>query len=334
VIGAFDPIGPLADIAREHGLWLHVDGAFGGTALMHPEHRGLLAGLERADSFAWDAHKAMGVPLTCSVALTREPGLMRKHFDESASYLFQQDEDRLNPGTRSLQCGRRNDALKLWAQWQALGDAGYAERVGRQAALAQHAASIIRGDDRFVLSVEPEWLTVCFEAVGKSSEAVCARLTELGLLNIGYGIVNGRRVIRLVTSNASFGFGGDRADADRHRGGRGGAAGRGERGEHRLTSRSSHWNTLRLRPLGECVPRDEPGVVDGDLGVEPEPDPAQAPHPRGQGPEAAEFASASTTPPAGTPRTSLRATFASPSLSAVTLYSSMIPASLALACSL
>jgi len=207
VIGAFDPIGPIADIAEKHGLWLHVDGAFGGTALMHPEHRGLLSGLERADSFTWDAHKAMGVPLTCSVALTREPGLMRKHFDESAEYLFQQDEDRLNPGTRSLQCGRRNDALKLWAQWQALGDEGYAERVGRQVSLARHAAELIRGDDRLVLSLEPEWLNVCFEVVGKPSEAVCARLTELGLLNIGYGVVNGRRVIRLVTSNAAFSFG-------------------------------------------------------------------------------------------------------------------------------
>lgn len=208
VIGAFDPIGPIADIARRHDLWLHVDGAFGGSALMHPEHRRLLGGLERAGSLTWDAHKAMGVPLTCSVVLTREPGLMRKHFDESADYLFQQDAEDgwLNPGTRSLQCGRRNDALKLWAQWQALGDRGYADRVGKQAALARHAAESIRRDQRLELSLEPAWLNVCFEVVGKPSDAICRRLDETGRLKIGFGVVRGRRVIRLVTVNPAHEF--------------------------------------------------------------------------------------------------------------------------------
>ena len=207
VMGAFDPLPPLADIAEREGVWLHADGAFGGTALLSERSRGLLAGLERADSFTWDAHKAMGVPLTCSVALTRRPGLMQKHFDETASYLFQHDYDDeqawLNPGVKSLQCGRRNDALKLWAQWQALGDDGYAERVGAQLDLAKTAADIARDDERFTLSCEPEWLTVCFEATGKPSDAVCDALNESGELKVGFGIVNGRRVIRLVTVNAA-----------------------------------------------------------------------------------------------------------------------------------
>lgn len=208
VMGAFDPIDAIADVAGREGLWLHVDGAFGGSALMHPEHRALLSGLERADSLTWDAHKMMGVPLTCSVALTRSPGLFRKHFDESASYLYQQDFERddawLNPGTRSLQCGRRNDALKLWAQWQAHGDNGYAERIGRQRELAQRAASIIRDDDRLRLSFEPAWVNVCFEVVDRSTEAICDRLNTLGLLKIGHGVVFGRRVIRLVTIDPSI----------------------------------------------------------------------------------------------------------------------------------
>ena len=208
VMGAFDPIEPIADIAGRERLWLHVDGAFGGTALLHPESRELLAGLARADSFAWDAHKMMGVPLTCSVALTREPGLFRKHFDESASYLFQQDfgpdHAWLNPGTRSLQCGRRNDALKLWAQWQALGDDGYAERVQRQLELARKAVGIIRNDDRLRLAFEPRWVNVCFEVVGRSTEAVCERLNSLGRLKIGHGVVLGHRIIRLVTIDPSI----------------------------------------------------------------------------------------------------------------------------------
>jgi sulfinoalanine decarboxylase/sulfinoalanine decarboxylase/aspartate 1-decarboxylase len=201
VMGAFDPIDTIADVAHKHSLWLHVDGAFGGTALLSPTHRRLMAGLERADSFTWDAHKMMGVPLVSSVCLTREPGLMRRHFDESASYLFQQDTNDLNPGTRSIQCGRPNEAIKLWALWQALGDEGYAARTDRQIALARHVADRVRTDDDFVLSVEPEWATVCFELKGKPSDAICEALDDQRLAKLGFGIVKGRRVIRLVTVN-------------------------------------------------------------------------------------------------------------------------------------
>lgn len=211
VMGAFDPLVELSEIAQREGIWLHVDGAFGGTALLHERTRGLLDGLDRADSFTWDAHKTMGVPLTCSVALTRKPGLMRKHFDETATYLFQQEHEGeqawMNPGVKSLQCGRRNDALKLWAQWQALGDDGYTARVGKQLDLAQRAAEIARTDERLTLSCEPEWLTVCFEVTGKPSDAICDALNESGELKVGYGIVRGRRVIRLATVNPAHSLG-------------------------------------------------------------------------------------------------------------------------------
>ncbi|MEM9166825.1 MAG: pyridoxal-dependent decarboxylase [Planctomycetota bacterium] len=201
VMGAFDPIGPIADIADKHGLWLHVDGAFGGTALLSPRHRHLMDGLARADSLTWDAHKMMGVPLVSSVCLTREPGLMTRHFDESASYLFQQDTDELNPGTRSIQCGRPNEAIKLWALWQALGDEGYAGRTDRQVELARYAAELVKSDPAFTLSFEPSWITVCFELTGKPSDAICDRLDDEQLAKLGFGIVKGRRVIRLVTVN-------------------------------------------------------------------------------------------------------------------------------------
>lgn len=215
VMGAFDQIEPISEIAQQEKIWLHVDGAFGGSALMHPKHRDLLAGLDRADSFTWDAHKMMGVPLICSVALTRKPGLFREHFDETASYLYQQDFEQdhawLNPGTRSLQCGRRNDALKLWALWQSLGDDGFAQRIEKQHALARHAVGIIKSNDQLKLSFDPAWVNVCFEVAGKSTEAICDRLNTLGTLKIGHGVVFGRRVIRLVTIDPQI----DERDIDR-----------------------------------------------------------------------------------------------------------------------
>ncbi|MEM1186516.1 MAG: pyridoxal-dependent decarboxylase [Planctomycetota bacterium] len=201
VMGAYDPIGSIAEVVERHRLWLHVDGAFGGSALLSPRYRALLAGLERADSLTWDAHKMMGVPLLSSVCLTREPGLTQKHFDESASYLFQQDSDDLNPGTRSLQCGRPNEAIKLWALWQALGDEGYAARTERQVALARHVVDRVQADDDFVLSFDPVWVNVCFELRGKPSDAICDMLDKQQIAKLGFGIVKGRRVIRLVCVN-------------------------------------------------------------------------------------------------------------------------------------
>ena len=113
------------------------------------------------------------------------------------------DDDWLNPGHKSLQCGRRNDALKLWAQWQALGDIGYSERVERQYALSRAAADIVRASPRMRLAVEPEWVAVCFVVEGKSSEAICTALYESGAIKVGYGRVNGEVTIRLVTVDPS-----------------------------------------------------------------------------------------------------------------------------------
>jgi len=207
VRGAFDPIARIAAVSRGEGLWLHVDGAFGGTLLLSPEHRHRLAGCERADSFAWDPHKMMGIPLQSSVLLVSRPGLLSACLDENAEYLFQSDPDELNPGRRSLQCGRPNDALKLWAAWQRLGDRGWAERVGRQVALARRAARLVDADPELLLVEEPASVNVCFEVRGRASDDVCERLDRDGRLKIGYGIVAGRRVIRLVCVNPDLGEG-------------------------------------------------------------------------------------------------------------------------------
>ncbi|RNC82085.1 MAG: aminotransferase class V-fold PLP-dependent enzyme [Phycisphaera sp.] len=201
VMGAFDPIKPIVEVAKKHNTWVHVDGAFGGSALLSDAFAHLMDGLELADSFTWDAHKMMGVPLICSVMLTRHAGMTTKHFDEAATYLFQQDEDMLNPGTRSLQCGRRNDALKLWAAWQHLGDEGYKSRVERQFELAQHFRSRIDEDLELQLSCDPQWITVCFEVTGKPSDQICDELDRRQMAKIGWGIVHGRRVIRMVCVN-------------------------------------------------------------------------------------------------------------------------------------
>jgi sulfinoalanine decarboxylase/sulfinoalanine decarboxylase/aspartate 1-decarboxylase len=210
VRGAFDPIRPLAALAREQGAWLHVDGALGGSLVLCPARCAPLDGLELADSFAWNPHKMMGVPLQCSLLLVARPGALGASLDESADYLFQAHEEELNPGRRSIQCGRRNDALKLWAAWLRLGDRGFDERIQRQLELARLAAEKIAADPELDLAEWPPSVNVCFEVRGRSSEAICDRLDRAGLLKIGHGVVAGRRTLRLVCVNPDL----DEADLD------------------------------------------------------------------------------------------------------------------------
>jgi glutamate/tyrosine decarboxylase-like PLP-dependent enzyme len=198
VLGCFDPLEPIADIAEAHGLWLHVDGAYGGSMLFHEELKQELRGIDRADSVTWDPHKMMGVPLVCSVFLCRHPGLMTASFNEIATYLFQDDSDELNPGTRSLQCGRRNDALKLWTAWKTHGDAGYVERLTTLRDLALYARDLVAADPGLRLVREPESLNVCFAASGVDAIKLCTELNREGRAMVSHADVDGEPVVRLV----------------------------------------------------------------------------------------------------------------------------------------
>lgn len=205
VLGAFDPLDPIADVAEAEQVWLHVDGALGGSVLLSDRHRHLLEGRQRCDSFSWNPHKMLGVPLSCSVVLLRRPGMLARHLEEPAEYLFQSERDEYNPGKQSLQCGRRNDALKLWAAWQHHGTRGLGERVDRLFELAGYAADRVRQDPELELAATPQSVAVCFEVRGQASEAICDWLYRRGRMMIGYGSVGGRRVIRLVCIDPDLG---------------------------------------------------------------------------------------------------------------------------------
>lgn len=204
VRGAFDPIEALGSLAKKYGLWLHVDGALGASLLMSPLHRHRLDGLSMADSLTWNPHKMMGVPLQASVLLTSKQGRLQACLDESADYLFQTDSPDFNPGHRSLQCGRRNDAFKLWAAWLSLGDVGWARRIDRQMDLATLAAQLVVHDPELELAEQPPSINVCFRVKGKESSTICERLNREGTLKIGYGTVQGQECIRLVTVNPAL----------------------------------------------------------------------------------------------------------------------------------
>ncbi|MGL4854466.1 MAG: pyridoxal phosphate-dependent decarboxylase family protein [Lentisphaeria bacterium] len=207
VYGAFDPIDEIANIAEKYSIWLHADGAWGGSLLLNKAYQHLFKGLNRANSFTWDAHKMMGVPLIASCILVRDKNIMQRHFSEPADYLFQADCDSLNPGTRSMQCGRRNDALKVWAAWKMLGDQGYSNRIDQQRNLTLYLAKKIDADPLLVLhNPNPESLNVCFDVPGKSSEEICQKLDQDGRIKVGYGAFKGNIFIRTICVNPDLSF--------------------------------------------------------------------------------------------------------------------------------
>ena len=206
VLGAFDPVAEIANVAEEFKLWLHVDGAWGGSLILNDKFKSRFEAVQRADSFTWDAHKMMGVPLSSSTILVKKKGLLEKHFSEEANYLFQVDHPELNPGMRSIQCGRRNDSLKVWAAWKLLGDTGYAKRIDLQRSLALYMAEQVERDSDFTLFIQPESLNVCFSFNGICSEAICDQLNRDGLLKVGYGSFNEHSFIRAICVNPDLSF--------------------------------------------------------------------------------------------------------------------------------
>ena len=103
VLGVFDPIHPLADLAERFDLWLHVDGAYCGSVIFSKTYRHLVDGLDRADSFNLNAHKMMGTPLTCSIIVTKDRRHLSDSLSNEAEYLYQTDGDDFNLGKTSLQ---------------------------------------------------------------------------------------------------------------------------------------------------------------------------------------------------------------------------------------
>lgn len=164
VLGAFDPLEDIAEVCRAEDLWLHVDGSWGGSVLLSEKHRHLMDGVHLADSVGWNPHKAMGIPLQCSVILTRHQGALQNSNNSAADYLFHPHEDSsMDLGNKTLQCGRKTDAFKLWLSWKRHGLEGFRARIDKAFDNAQTLARLIQErPGRFILVKEPEYTNVCF----------------------------------------------------------------------------------------------------------------------------------------------------------------------------
>jgi len=214
VRGSFDPLRDIAGVANKYNLWMHVDAAWGGSCLFSSRYRSLMDGIELADSFCWDAHKMMGIPLICSAFIVKDAEILRAVCSngQTAHYLYHDTGADIDLGRFSLQCGRRNDALKLWLAWREIGDAGWALMLERFMDLADYLQQRIENHDALEMVSDRMWTNVCFRYVGQSAEdelnqinaELRERLVQDGRFMVSRSTVDEMIILRSVIANRNI----------------------------------------------------------------------------------------------------------------------------------
>lgn len=166
-LGIVDDIAGVGAVAREHGWWLHVDGAYGGAALAAPSVRHLFDGIELADSFIVDPHKWLFAPFDCCALIYRDPVKGRAAHTQHAGYLDPVTvEGEWNPSDFAIQLSRRARGLPLWFSLAVHGTDAYRDAVEQTLTVARAGAELIRSAEHLRLLVEPDLSVLIFERIG------------------------------------------------------------------------------------------------------------------------------------------------------------------------
>ena len=208
---SIDPVPAIADICQRENIWLHVDGAYGGSAAIMPEMRYILDGCSRADSFVTNPHKWLFTPMDCSVLFTRHVDTLKQAFSLVPEYLKTSDTDVNNYMDWGVQLGRRFRALKLWFIIRSFGVDGLASRLREHCRLARELASWIDADEAFERLAPVPFSVVCFryhpnrisdEALLEQINAnIIADVNASGEAFLSHTKLNGRYSIRIAIGN-------------------------------------------------------------------------------------------------------------------------------------
>ena len=211
--GSFDDLETSGALCESRGVWLHVDGAHGASALLSDAHRHRVRGLARARSIAWDPHKMMLLPLSAGVVLVRHERDLEGAFAQRAPYLFHGEEGARvwDQGVRSFQCSRRADVLKLWVALQRYGARGIGTLYDRLCRVARAMHARLLAHPRFEVLHEPECNILCFRWIGDGglggetldafNRELRERYNRSGAGWITATNLAGRRVLRVTIMN-------------------------------------------------------------------------------------------------------------------------------------
>ena len=206
-----DPVPAIAEVAREFGVWLHVDAAYAGIAAIVPEFRSLFDGVELADSLVVNPHKWMFVPMDCSVLFVKDEAMVRRAFSIVPEFVLTTPEaDAINYMEYGIQLGRRFRALKLWFVLRHLGAEGIRERLRSHIALAQEFARWVEAEPEWEVLAPHPLSVVCFRyaptgmdepALERLNAAIVDAVNAGGEVFLSHTKVRGTYAIRLAIGN-------------------------------------------------------------------------------------------------------------------------------------
>jgi aromatic-L-amino-acid decarboxylase len=196
-----DPVPEIAEIARKHRVWLHVDAAYAGMAAMIPEFRGLLAGVDRADSLVVNPHKWMFVPMDLSVLFLKDESTVRRAFSLVPEYLTTPETHAVNYMDYGLQLGRRFRALKLWFVLKHMGAEGIRAKLRGHIELAQKFASWVKADPDWEVLAPHPLSVVCFRNKRVDNERLMNAVNETGEIFISHTKIGDTYALRLAIGN-------------------------------------------------------------------------------------------------------------------------------------
>ena len=207
--GAVDPLGPLADFARDEKLWLHVDGAFGALAIFSDKLKPMLEGIERADSIAFDFHKWAHVPYDAGFILVRDGEAQRQTFASPAAYLTRAEKGlakgEIWPCDLGPDLSRGFRALKVWMTLQTFGTRALGESMEANCAVARRLAELVEASSEFRLVAPVPLNIVCFSVAEGDGDATNRRLVEAlhvrGIAAPSITLIDGRAAIRCAIFN-------------------------------------------------------------------------------------------------------------------------------------
>jgi aromatic-L-amino-acid decarboxylase len=213
-VGAMDPLRPIGEVCHRYGVFLHVDAAWAGSALILPEHRALLDGIERVDSFVFNPHKWLFTNFDCSAHFVRDPGALVRTFAVNPAFLQSREGGQvIDYRDWGVQLGRRFRALKLWFVIRTYGVAGLRRMVAAHIAWASEAERWIAADPDFELMAPRSLALLNFRyhprgrddraALDRLNERLLEALNDSGAVYLTQNRVHGAYTIRLAIGQTS-----------------------------------------------------------------------------------------------------------------------------------